>query len=251
MLDELGLSSGGLAWCGAVLFVAALVRGYSGFGFSSVLMAGLTFVFPATAIVPLSIALEVVASSGQAKGIWRHIDRPHLTVLLVAGLIGNPIGVYLLAILPDEQLRLAILLFIAAASLILLCAPRHLFNISTPVYAIAGFTAGVVNGATALSGLFLALFFTLTGVRPAVMRATMIAYFFVTDVWTGGLLISSGFFGHGTVLAILLALPLLGLGVWLGSNRFFATPPDSFRTYVLWLLLLLCTIGLLRIGLSR
>ena len=36
-----------------VLFVASVVRGYSGFGFSSILMAGLTFVLPAAEIVPV------------------------------------------------------------------------------------------------------------------------------------------------------------------------------------------------------
>ncbi len=251
MPEELGLSLNELAWCGVIVFAAALVRGYSGFGFSSILMAGLTLVLPAIAIVPLSVALEVLASIGQARGIWSHIDKPRLTVLLIAGLIGTPIGVLVLASVPGEPLRVMILLFIFAASLVLLFSRRRFFEMSPPAFVMAGFVAGVVNGATAMSGLLLALFFTLAGVRPTVMRATMIAYFFITDIWTCGILATTGFFDRTTVLRVVVSLPLLGLGIWLGTSRFRATPPQAFRTTVLWLLILLCAAGLLRTALNQ
>lgn len=233
-------------WCALVLFAAAFVRGYSGFGFSSILMAGLTFILPAVEIVPMSIGLEVFASLGQARGIMAHIDRRKLIVLLAAGLIGTPIGVYSLLVLPDELLRVAILLFILAASLVLLMSPRRLIRVSPPALAAAGLTAGIVNGATALSGLVLALFFAVSGMSPQVMRATMIAYFFITDLWTGGILGLSGVFDQVTVLRWLAALPVLAVGIWLGSSRFAATPPQSFRTMILCLLVALSTTGLVR-----
>lgn len=251
MLEELGFSLGELAWCGAVIFVAAFVRGYSGFGFSSVLMAGLTLVLPASAIVPLSVTLEVLASIGQARGVRSDIDKRQLMALLLAGLIGTPVGVLILAEVPAEPLRILILVFIFAASLVLLSSRERLFTMSSPAFVLAGFVAGLVNGATAMSGLVLALFFTLTGVRPAVMRATMIAYFFVTDIWTCGILAISGFFDDTTFLRVGAALPLLGLGLWLGTSRFRATPPQTFRIYVLWLLILLCVLGLVRIAVSQ
>ena len=59
----LGLSGTSLIWSALVVLVAAFIRGYSGFGFSAVLMAGLALRLPAAEIVPLSIALEVVAST--------------------------------------------------------------------------------------------------------------------------------------------------------------------------------------------
>ena len=236
-------------WCALVLFVAAFVRGYSGFGFSSILMAGLTFILPATEIVPLSIGLEVVASVGQARGIVAHIDRQKLMVLLAAGLIGTPVGVYSLIVLPDEPLRVAILILILVASLVLLASPRRLVSASPPALAITGLTAGIVNGATALSGLVLALFFAVSGMSPKVMRATMIAYFFVTDLWTGSILGLTGMFDQVTIVRWLVALPILALGIWAGSLRFASTPPRSFKTIVLCLLVALTTIGLLRVAL--
>lgn len=248
MLPYLGISLGALIWCALILFAAAFVRGYSGFGFSSVLMAGLTFVMPAAEIVPLSIGLEVVASVGQARGVLVHIDRQKLIILLAAGLVGTPVGVYSLVVLPDEPLRVAILAFILVASLVLLISPIRLIRISPAALVLAGLTAGVVNGATALSGLVLALFFAVSGMSPQVMRATMIAYFLITDLWTGGVLGLSGFIDQVTVLRWLAALPVMALGIWTGSSQFAATPPGSFRTMILCLLVLLSVIGLIRVA---
>jgi len=240
------LGPGGFAFLALVILAASYVRGYSGFGFSAVLVAGLTLVLPPAEVVPLSIGLEVVASIGQARGIWADIDRRRLLVLLIAGLIGNPLGVWLLVAIPGETLRLALLGFIALASILMIVMPKARAELSLALLAAGGLVAGIVNGATALSGLVLALVFTLAGIRPAVMRATLIAYFFVTDLWAGGLLATTGLFNEVTVLRIIAALPLLALGVWLGSRRFVATPPATFRAFVLWLLIGLSAIGLAR-----
>ena len=240
----LGLSGYDLLWSTLVVLVASFIRGYSGFGFSAVLMAGLALRLPAIEIVPLSIALEVFASTVQARRIYAHINWRPLAVLLLAGVIGTPVGVYLLGVLPDEPMRIAVQMFILITSVFLVFSKERPFDASLMLYAGVGLVAGVVNGATALSGLVLALFFTYSGERAAVMRATMIAYFFVTDLWTGGLLFASGHFDAQTVTRIIAALPLLGVGVWIGSNRFTSANPASFRNYVLGLLLALSSIGL-------
>jgi len=244
LLDlDLGLDAAGMLWASAVIFAAAFARGYSGFGFSAILMGGLVSYIPAYQLVPLSIALEVIASSGQARGIFYHINKRYLILLLVAGFIGNPFGVYLLGAMSETVLRVSIYLTILLASTILLLGTGRSWSPSTSVLILAGLLAGIVNGATALSGLVLALFFASTAVPSATMRATMIAYFFFTDIWTGGFLAAAGNFEIQTIQRIIVVLPILGLGIWLGSRRFLATPPESFRTYVLWMLLCLCIFG--------
>ena len=245
MEAALGLSGYGLLGAVLVVFAAAFIRGYSGFGFSAVLMAGLILQLPAVEIVPLSIALEVIASAGQARGIYRDINWRPLAALLLTGMIGTPFGVYLLGILPDAPLRISVQVLVLLASVFLVFSKERRNSTPLILFALVGFVAGVVNGATALSGLVLALFFTLSGEKAAVMRATMIAYFFVTDLWTGGLLIGAGLFDIQTVFRVIAALPLLGIGVWIGSKSFLSTNPASFRTYVLWLLMGLSSIGLL------
>ena len=108
----------------------------------------------------------------------------------------------------------------------------------------SSFAIGLINGATALSGLVLALFFSLSKDQPAQIRATMIAYLFVADFWAGGVLLVSGFY-DGVILArVLVCLPILGLGVWIGSRQFTSVSPDGYKKIVLWLLLALSSSGL-------
>lgn len=242
----LDLSPGELAFYGVVVLAASFVRGYSGFGFSAILMAGAGLALPLAEIVPLAISLEVLASIGQARQVWRDIDWRRLAVILITGVVGNPIGVWLLLAIPDETLLPLVYVFVATVAILLLISPRSGLRLSLPVLAAAGLVAGIVNGATALSGLVLALLFTMAGVVPATMRATLIAYFFATDLWTGSLLAAAGLYDATALWRIALALPLLAAGLWAGTNRFIGTAPSSFRFITLLLLLLLSALGLTR-----
>ena len=136
-------------------------------------------------------------------------------------------------------------MLIFGSSIYLILSRGHQRNFSTWGYSLAGSATGIVNGATALSGLVLALFFSLTNESPARMRATMIAFLFLADFWAGGILFASGFYEGFTLNRVVFSLPLLGLGVWLGSMHFAAVQPETFRASILWLLLLLSVLGIL------
>ena len=220
----LGLTPGGLAADGAVVLVGALVRGYSGFGFSAVLMAGLSLNLQPAEIVPIAIALEVLASIGQASRSWRAIDWRRLWVILATGLVGNPVGVAILVHLPAGTMRTAVRVFTAAASAALLGLPRLNVPVGPALLACAGLAAGIVNGATALSGLVLALF--------------------LTDLWAGLLLAREGLFDAMTIRRVLASVPLLGIGLWLGGRAFAGTSPDMFRKATLGVLIMLSLAGL-------
>ena len=247
----LNLSASHAVWCGIVLFAASYIRGFSGFGFTAILMTGLTLILPIAEVVPVSIALEIIASLGQSYSIRRHVHWRRLFILLSAGAICTPVGVYLLALLPDVTLRGLVLAFIFATSVYLLISQKHLHDFKTGTVLLAGAVIGVVNGATALSGMVLALFLSLSNESPARIRATMIAFLFLADVWAGGLLFASGFYDSATFYRIAFSLPLLGLGVWLGSMHFASAPPDIFRKAVLWLLLVLSVFGIIMAMLAQ
>ena len=248
MLGEsfLNLTPGTLVIFLSVVFVAAIVRGYSGFGFSTILMIGALPVIPVAQLVPLSIALEILASASQAPRVLSDINRKYLTVLLAASFVGAPIGVSLLTYVSEEHLRMAIYAIVLVTTISLLIGkPKPLTPSNIHLFA-AGFLAGAVNGATALSGLVLALFFTASTTSSQAMRATMISYLFFTDVITGGLLVATDHFDSATAWRVLVAIPFLLAGVWLGSWQFLATPSKSFKTVVLWLLLAFCMLGVLQ-----
>ncbi len=208
-------------------------------------------IIPASQLVPLSIALEILASSSQAPRILPDINRRFLAVLLAASLIGAPAGVYLLSYFSERSLRFTVYGIVFVSTGLLLLATSRPISITIPRLFLAGLVAGAVNGATALAGLVLALFFTSSTIASRTMRATMIAYLFFTDLITGGLLLAADHFDKLTLWRILTAIPVMLVGIWLGSRHFLATPTESFKTRVMWLLLIFCIAGVGQLLLTK
>lgn len=243
----LNLSPEALTATVVVVFLAGVARGYAGFGFSTVLMVGLVPWIPVAQLVPMSIALEIIASSAQARRILPDVQRRFLAVLLSAGLIGTPVGVLLLTQMPDRTLQFLVYGVILACTLFLLIAGPRPLKISFPYLLVAGLIAGAVNGATALSGLVLALFFTSSTVSSHIMRATMIAYLFFTDIITGAFLLAADRYDAQTLFRAVFAVPFMLCGIWLGTRQFMKTPSASFKAFIMWLLVFVCSVGIIRL----
>ncbi len=231
-------------WYAVVLLTASYIRGFSGFGFTAVFLTGLAFIMPVVEIVPLSIALELVASSAQARGIFRHVKWRQLSILLATCIVFTPAGVYLLGYFKNEALRDLALVFIFLSSVYLIFLRKHHRRFSDVTYALVGAVIGVINGATALSGLVLALFFSLSDERATQMRATMIAYLFAADIWAFSILVRADYYDSEALTRALVSIPLLAVGVWLGSRRFAGASQEAYRRTALWILLVLSAAGL-------
>ena len=230
------------------LFVAAFSRGFTGFGFSALLVASGSLVTDPINVVPLAIVLEVTASVLQAIGVWKHVDWKRVGVLCLGALIGNPIGVALLGYLSTDSLRVAIALFIAAASVTLIAGWHLKRQAGQTGNGLVGLVSGTVNGATALGGLPVALFFVAGRQAPHVIRANLVAFFFLTDFYAGALFVHEGILNLDTLHAALWALPVLIVGLALGSRQFIGTTPEKFRRVVLVLLIALSALVLAKAG---
>jgi len=244
------LSPIALAWAATVLFVAGFVRGYSGFGFSAVTVTGLVLVTSPAVAVSVAILLEVAASLVQARSVWRDIDWRGALVLLAGGLVGNPVGVAVLAVTPADALKAGVYLSVLAVAALLAFARPRPRTLSVAAWLAVGLAAGVVNGATALSGLFIVTVMTLTATPPLRMRATLVAYFFLSDLYATGLLASHGLVDADLLRSLLVALPVVALGIWIGSRRFLATSDAQFRRATLVLLSALALAGLAQLAAS-
>ena len=104
---------------GCVVFAAGIVRGFAGFGFSALCVAGLSLFMPPAQVVPPIFALEVLASLSLLRGALRHADWRWLTWLVLGNALCIPLGVAMLAYVSETPLRLLIgtLLLLAATLL--------------------------------------------------------------------------------------------------------------------------------------
>ncbi|MBI1383865.1 MAG: TSUP family transporter [Rhizobiales bacterium] len=239
----LGLGEAGAAFLALAVLGAGFVRGYAGFGFSALVVSASAFVTNPLLVVPVVMLLEIAATVGQAPRAWPDLDR-RLTLLLLAGaVVALPLAVALLTLLSVDHLRLVISGFILAISLALLMGWTLRRAIGTGGTFGVGLVSGFANAA-AVGGLPVALFMTAQAIPARRFRATMIFYLTAIDLAALPMLWLAGVFTRESVVAALLALPLMVLGVTLGGRRFLSTPPESFRRMVIALLAVLAGLGL-------
>jgi uncharacterized membrane protein YfcA len=232
-----------LLYAVACIFAAAVVRGYSGFGFSLLAVTSLSLLLPPAEIVPSIFIMEVAASLHLLPGVWRDIHWRALLWLSLGCLVGTPVGVYALAHVSPAPMTLALAVFVLIAA-ILLARGYALKSLPGPAVSFAtGTSSGLFNGSFGIGGPPVILFFFSSPAGATAGRASMIAFFLITDVmglaWQGW----SGLISVTTLWRALVFLPALTGGIWLGNRGFVTADPVDFRRWVLRLLMLLAVMA--------
>ena len=230
-----------------IVFVASIIRGFNGFGFSATCISGFSFILPAIEIVPIILILEVFISIFMIPYIWNKIDWSFVLKLLIGIAVGSPVGLYLLKYLSPETTHLYVCLIIIFFSLLLMkgYTNRNINNDQSKIF--TGVISGTLNGLTTLGGMPVALFLLVTSIQPAVIRGSLAALFFLTDVYA---FILSFFGGIVDMITIYRTLPLiiiLPIGVFIGNKFFIKSKEQLYRKVVFCFLIVISIFGILRI----
>lgn len=236
------------AWLALLAFGAAVVRGYSGFGFAAILVAGAALVTDPAALVPAVVLCDTVLAAPQWSAIRSHVDWRRVAALAGGCLLGVPLGVRAVAAMGPDATRVAVSLLVLATGALLLRGWRLPRPVGLAAHGAVGVASGLANGA-AVGGLPVAAFFAAQPIPAASFRATLIAYFLLLDLYTLPVMAQAGLVTRDAALLTLLGLPLMLAGLHLGSRRFLAAPPEEFRRFATLALMLLALLGLLRAAL--
>jgi len=226
-----------------VVFAAGYVRGFSGFGFSAIVVASMAIIMEPLVIIVMVMLFEICASAFQINHAWQRLDQPQVGRLLAGAVIGMPIGVALLVSLDIDMVRIAISALVLGLALILLSGWSLKKRPGSPGQFLVGIGSGFANSA-AIGGLPVGLFLTAQNAEPARFRANMIGYLFALDIVGIGIMAYFGKFSLDIIITAAALFPAMFLGVHLGSRQFFSTPPKSFRKLVIVLLIGLSLAGL-------
>ncbi len=228
-----------LAFACLVVFLAAIVRGFSGFGFSLLAITALSLIYTPAEIVPSIFMLELVASFNLLPGIWKDIHWKSLLPLILGCLIATPLGVWALANVPAAPMQLALSIFVLIATG-LLAMGFSLKTMPGPIASTAaGAASGLANGAFGIGGPPVILFYFASPAGNIAGRASMIVFFIFTDVI--GLANQSvhGLITLQTAIRALYFIPALAIGVWIGARSFKSVDQGLFRKIVLAILAVL------------
>jgi uncharacterized membrane protein YfcA len=149
----LGMNALTLAYVLVIVFVAAFVRGYSGFGASAIFVTGTATVLPPSEVVPITLFLEVAASLGLLAQVWRDVAWRATAWILVGAAVGMPFGFWLLANLPADVMRATIAILVLSASVALWFGYSFKGRAGRGHTLGTGVVSGVANGVAGVGGL--------------------------------------------------------------------------------------------------
>lgn len=233
-----------LGWAMLLILVAAMVRGYTGFGFAAIAITGLNLIWPPQISVPVILLLDIIGSLGLLRSAWPESDRGLIARLSTGALIGIPLGLTLLIQLPETVLKLAINTGVLMLTLMLLFRPHRAAREYPWLTRIAGGISGAFTAAASVGGLPVVCYLMSTPLEARTQRASMVIFLAATDLVALALLAGSGLLGLQLLLPIVLMLLPTLLGVHLGKLAFHHFRPKSFHPVALPILTLLSLSGL-------
>jgi uncharacterized membrane protein YfcA len=231
-----------LSFACIVVFLAAIVRGFSGFGFSLLAITALSLVYTPAQIVPSIFMMELVASLNLLPSVWKDVHWRSLLPLSLGCFVATPIGVWALANVPAPPMQLALGIFVLIAVL-LLAMNFALKTMPGPIASTAaGAASGLANGAFGIGGPPVVLFYFASPAGNFAGRASIIVFFIFTDSIGLANQYVQNLITWDTAERALLFLPLMLFGVWIGARSFKSVDQALFRKIVLGVLAVLAAL---------
>ena len=229
------------------VFIASIIRGFNGFGFSAICISGFSFILPAIEIVPIILILEVIISIFMVPYIWNKIDWNFVLKLLIGIIIGLPIWLYLLKYLSPDTTHLSVCGLVIFFSFLLMKGYENKKINNNYGKLITGIVSGTLNGLTTLGGMPVALFLLVTSIQPAVIRGSLAALFFLTDIYAFILSFFAGIVDLTTIYRTIPLIIILPIGVYIGDKFFVKSKEKTYRKVVFYFLILISIFGFFRI----
>ena len=230
-----------------IVFLASIIRGFNGFGFSATCISGFSFILPAIEIVPIILALEVIISIFMIPYIWNKIDWKFVFKILLGISIGSPAGLYLLEHLNPQTTRLLICFLIIFFSILLMKGYSNQKINNNYGKFFTGLISGTLNGLTTLGGMPVALFLLITSIQPAIIRGSLAALFFLTDIYAFALSFFAGIVDMTTIYRVIPLIIILPIGVYIGDKFFVKSKEATYRKVVFYFLIFISIIGIFRV----
>lgn len=245
-LHTSGLSVLEMSGLSFIILTASVVRGYAGFGFSAIVVAGASLFQPTQEVVPLVLLLEVIASLQMAARVWKQVNWRMVGSILSASALFIPLGQYVLLSVQIELMRVIAAILLLTAVILLATGRSFPVKNGAKGWFLIGTVSGFMNGLLAMGGMWAMIFLLGSGINVATIRASFVALFFATDSYAVLTGLGQGLMTKTVLVRFIWVLPSLCLGVWIGSRKFESSNDRIYKRVVLLVLAVLAVMLLLR-----
>ena len=202
-----------------ILLLAYFIRGITGFGSGLIAIPLLAHFLPLTFVVPLVLVLDFIASVVLSRHTHLQVRWDEIRALVPASVVGILIGALLLVNLPREPLLVGLALFVIFFGL------RYLFNIHSekPIsrwWSLpTGLSGGLIGAMFGTGGPPFVVYLSHRLHDKTQLRGTLSGLFMLDGALRIVTFLVMGLLLQTDMLtSILLAVPLLGLGLYLGNR---------------------------------
>ena len=220
-------------------FVGGLASGLTGFGFGLSSLPFWAFALAPSVSSPLVIVCSIVGQVQTLPAIWHALDFRRLAPFVVFGILGIPLGVWLLPQVSASDFRIGLgLVLIAACGLLLALRVERRRQSSRAGDAMVGFAGGILGGLAGLSGVVPTLWAELHGWGKDERRAIFQGFNFCilsVALAAQGL---AGLLDARLLPVMLLAVPATIAGVYLGRKLYDRVDTRRFSRIILVLLMI-------------
>ncbi len=223
--------------------VAAFIQALSGFGFSLFIVPPLAVILGPQDTVVLANLLGFVGNTLQFVRLRKLVDRKQATTLAVGSFIGMPVGLAVLLLVDPIALQFAIAVAVIVFTLALMRG-LELHGGGKPGDVAVGFTSGVLNTSTSMSGPPVIIYLHGKRMPPQAFRATINAFFLSTGVVALILLAGAGTIRWELVVLVAASFPAMEAGRRFGNVMFDRVNEVLFRRLVYVILLISAAIAL-------
>jgi uncharacterized membrane protein YfcA len=229
-----------------LVFAAGFLRGYTGFGFGLAVVPALTLFLPPTEVVPATLIVAMVVGVRLLPKAWSQADWSSIRLLSLGALVGTPVGAWALKSLPADPMRIVIGLICLAAVLLLWRGFKLQVVPRRRVRLTLGVASGLLNGATAMGGPPVIIFFLALPSGIVVGRASLFIFFFFSAVTGVAIQAVGGLVTWRVIVLSVLMYPLMAIGNALGDRRFDKSSEGGYRLVALLFLLAIALIAIVR-----
>ena len=203
-----------------VVFLAGIVRGFTGFGSALLAVPALAFIYGPVQAVVIEVLIEVPVCLGLLPTAIKHAERRTILPMIAMFMVFVPVGAVLLIVIDPDLVKILISLFVLFA-IVLIWQQKRVTQVMSPkANYLVGALSGTTQGLTGMAGPLFVTALIARGDGSVRTRANISALacgiiffsvisFVVLDLITAEL-----------ALYAALATPGILLGVWVGSMLF-------------------------------
>jgi uncharacterized protein len=225
--------------------IAGLMRGYAGFGTAVILAPIYSVLWGPRAGVPVMLLMELVVSLQLLPRAFKDADTRVILPIGGAAALATPLGAVVLLTADPEVLRRCIGAFVLVFGLLLLSGWRYHGSRPLGLNLAVGTTAGLLKGATGMSGPPVILYLLAGPEEARRHRANLILFFALIAVVSIFGPLWFGMITAAVLAKLLLLMPVLLFFVPVGARLFQVVPQRFYKRFALVVLLAAGGIALL------